>query len=418
MPLKWTAQTIESQPWFASMRTIVQTCNELRNMQAEHGGFNSSDIGRGLAGIERLLAALQEVEPYFASPYLRALRADLDGWVRGGLSNRPKFDQSLEAYQQTENHSFGFGLFPIRDVTRKTSSVRLEAFVYYRNEHPLLDEFRRQYRDQRYQAAELLLASEGIADNNVFTLFPEAVSVNRVADQKQFALFFHNKYLDIFFQITKPLGRFLIRQPLAVWEASPDQIYDARTISSYLHDLYHYSGPLPLDQFLRVKSSMLASCLEEIRVDTHVYLLLSERKEELCHLAAEILLLDRVYRYSFTDEPAESFDCLTNYFFFSYLLTHGGVRFTDKQLTYEPLSIKQNLSRLAGQLEELEKRLLCTPVGHCDRLISEWLGSYLTMEMSKQARRTLFADWLIRQGTRRGIPRTISWRPQNLNMYA
>ncbi|UFJ42470.1 DUF6421 family protein [Brevibacillus humidisoli] len=418
MPLIGKGHMLEAQPWYEPVRTIVELCNQLRAKQLEHGGFSPDDTIAASEELTNVSNALQQLAETFPSPYLDAVRDDLHAWMRQGLSTRPLFDHSLRAFKRAENHSFGFALFPIKDLTQQTESIRLEAFVYYRNELPLLEQMRRQYRDQSYQAVELLLATDGLTDNNVLNLFPEAISVDMMADQQQFALFFHNKYLEIFYEITKPLGAFLVSDPLAVWQASPDQIYDARTIYSYLHDLYHYSGTLPFDEFWQEKSSTLGSCFEEIRVDTLTYLTLSAREEEPCRLAAELFLLDRIYRYSYTDEPTDSFDCLTNYFFLAYLLAHGGARFENKQLAYDHQAVRQSLSRLARELGQLENKLLHSPADCFDEIIAGWLSQYVVMSGPGLLERTVFADWLIGQGEKRGIPRTIRWSAHSLRKYA
>lgn len=393
MPLKYTNKNLHVFPWYRHIATIIDACNELRELQDSFGAIKDAGAAKPymLALVESLSHLISESDT-FHIPYLHALIHDIEKWSLNP-EKKHDFSESFAVYSREDNCSFGLLLFPLYDLTYRTKNVRLEACLFYRNENAVVDRLRLKYPTV-FQGVEMLAATDGLLQNNIFTLFPENIMLSELMDQKKFAYFFINRYSRIFFNITKPLGQIAVLSELTVFEASENEIYDARSSFSYIHDFYHYSGILPFNHFYQLKTTLLGSFFEEVRVDVITYLELIKQEELQCQMAAELILLERLVRYCYTNEPHESFDTLTNYFLFSYLLEEGAIDMVNLKIRFNFANLRVAMEKLALDIDRVERKMLCAPTHTFEMLVKEWAGEHLHMDDNGKVCRTLYADWL------------------------
>ncbi|MGM1049365.1 MAG: DUF6421 family protein [Bacillota bacterium] len=399
-----TINKLNSQPWTHTALEIIDTCNKVNNNLAL---LNSGVSTRAL--VIKLCQQLVQIGKYFPKQetYLKTLILDIDEWISRGLDSPFYVDRTLDMFKPVECGEFGVFLFPIKNSSHE-NRFDIEAFVYYRNEPQLLKSYRYLYDKPVFQGMELLIGTNGIWNNNIFTLFPEQLVVRKLNDQKKFAFFFINKYLDIFFNISKPLSKVAIENNLLVWQASKNEIYDARSIFSFVHDHFHFIGSLPFDQFYKEKGSLLSSCFEEIRVDALTFVELRRIGGKTNHLASEIILIERLLRYAYTDKPNESFDCLTNLFFFSYLLKAEAIYFNNGKITLNMGKITHALIELNQEIDRLEQEMICDSTEAMELMIKTWLENHIVINIDGSISSSLFRDWLIRAGSLHNIPHQIN----------
>ncbi|MBU8772102.1 DUF6421 family protein [Cytobacillus oceanisediminis] len=392
--------------WHKDVTNIIQSVNTIRKKQRKDG--STLDIKRSSAEIEKVIKRLHSIKKHFNPEYINAVIVDLRKWIEKGLDTVPDFSSSFNKYSQETNKSFGLILFPIYDLTYLTKDIFLEVCVYYRNEPPIIDYLRENMDHKVFQGTELLMATDGITHNNVFTLFPENIAIEKLKDQKKFAFFFISNYLKIFKNITKPLGSFAVSTPLNIFNATDEEVYNSRCVFSFVHDFYHYKGILPFNEFYSDKTTLFGSAFEEIRVEAQTYLKLISFNNNMTKMASELLLLERVYRYAYTNNPGESFDTLTNYYFFKFFLKSGAITLDQMSISFDFDKVKSSFVSIVSELDQLEKKILCSPGEQFQGIIKNWLKNYLIFEKDdKEVKPILFAEWLIERGQSLGIPRSI-----------
>ncbi|WP_270166474.1 DUF6421 family protein [Paenibacillus sp. SYP-B4298] len=396
MPLVYVNKDLSVLPWFDAAKRIVETCNALRKLQQEDGSAAFGDTS-AIDLAQRLLEEVGGLCTVFDAEYIEALKDDLEEWLIHDLG-RLDFSKSFRSFTPEGNQQFNFFLFPIYDLTYRTKRVYLEACFVYRNENEEIGRLRPMYPLAVFQGAELLLATDGLTENNIFTLFPENIAVPAIADQKKFAYFFISNYLNIFNTYTKPIGTALLHTNFHVLHATDDEVYDARCAFSYTHDHYHYTGKLPFNEFYKNKTTLLGSFFEETRVEALTYTELIRQNNTQCTMASELVLLERLFRYCYTNEPQESFDTLTNYFFLHYLLKGKALKLTNMKFTFDLPRVRQCFEQLSAEMDEVETRMLCSSEASFEAIIIEWSRPYLEFGADHKGVRTLFAEWLKQQG--------------------
>ncbi|MFC5407367.1 DUF6421 family protein [Cohnella soli] len=391
MPLMYSDRDISGLPWFSYATDLVHVCNELNQYLNSNGSMAVNETSGAL--FERLACDLTELIPFFNESYIRALLQDLEKWKSSDFQV-PDFQSSYENYSREINHQFGFFLFPIYDLTYRTKNVSLGACFLYRNEDSEIQELRSVYSDAVFQGVELLLATNAFIKNNVFTFFPENIYLPWLSDQRKFAYFFISNYLKIFFGITKPLCLPIMQTPLRILNVDAHEVYDVRSVFSFVHDHFHYQGVLPFNDFYPYKTTLLGSFFEEARVDALTCLNLLKRGTENSLMAAELILLERMFRYSYTNEPTDSFDTLTNYYFLRYLLEKKAITVNKMKFSFDFNKIPQSLESLTAEIDEVEVKMLCSSPMHFEKHIRDWACPYLEFDHEGRVLNTLFSKWL------------------------
>ncbi|MBH0358280.1 DUF6421 family protein [Bacillus toyonensis] len=390
--------------WYNSAEELVLEVEKLRVNQNSLGQINKEDSYCEEI-IERIILILEKLKIHFDEGLVKAIIKDLIEWKESGINNTPKFDFTFGKYNKIENKEFGMFFFPVK----KNKIINFEVCFYYRNEPEAITHLREELPFDTFMGVELILGTKGILEANVFSFFPEAIVTNSSIEQDKFSLFFINKYLQVFHQITKPIGEEVLKTPLSIFKANHNDIYTARMLLSYLHDYYHYKGVLPLNVFFKEKSSLLGSSFEEVRVDISAYLYLLNKDSYIDKLAKEIFLVERLLRYSYADDPEKSFDCLTNYILFEYLLKARAITFKDFKIELNFMKIKENLIILLDDITDLEIRILNSPKDTVPDVIKEWFSVNFDFYRNSEIVPTVFAKWIIEFGMGLNIPRNIRY---------
>lgn len=407
MAITYSGDHFRNSWWYTEVLALVDTCNRIRKKQLVEGSIHEDD--QSSKDVRLLIEKLHTVKRLFDGRYIQALISDLENWMEVGLHTVPRFDNSYSQFSPVENHNLGLLLFPIYDLSYREKSVKLEVCLYYRNEPQNVTESREKYPYAIFQGCELLMATGGLTSRNVFTLFPENIAVTTIDDQRKFAFFFITNYLKVFQRITKPLGQFLISNDFDIFQASEDELYDARCAFSFVHDHNHYVGALPFDSFYDYKTTLLGSFFEEMRVEAITFNHLRSSSDRFFLMAAELILAERTYRYTYTNEPWESFDTLTNYFFLNYFLQNGAVEIQQMKLYYDLSAIEKCMNVIAEDSHRLELSLLGSSGKTFEKRIIEWAKAYLPFDhKGRKVERSLFADWFKNQGEALGIPKTMT----------
>lgn|GEM_PF-5132744 len=408
MGIVYSENHLKNSWWYTEMLAIVETCNRIRNLQLVDGSIQG-DNQTVRDDLQLLIQKIQVVQSLFDERYVQELIADLENWMSAGLHTTPRFENSYRYFSPGENNSLGLLLFPIYDLSYRGRSVKLEVCLYYRNEPRNVTESRPNYPYAIFQSCELLMATDGLTLQNVFTLFPENIAVDKIADQRKFAFFFITNYLKVFQHITKPLGGFLIANDFDIFQADPNEIYDARCAFSFVHDHNHYVGALPFDSFYEYKTTLLGSFFEEMRVEAITFNNLRSSNDRFFLMAAELILAERTYRYTYTNDPWESFDTLTNYFFLNYFIQNNAIQIRQMKLYYNLCEIEKCMKTIEEDSHRLELSLLGSSGKSFEKKIIEWAKPYLPFNQEgRKVERSLFADWLKKQGEALNIPKTIT----------
>lgn len=344
------------------IREIVDKTNLLQSYQSEEGTLidveNRDRVHTILCDIVNNIEKLND--EFISSEYKSALISDINTYIESKYQNLC-FDNSVRALKNVENLSKFFFWGPLRLANGLRQGWKFETFLSIREE-PMEKEFDIMYRTYSHpknicQSSKLLLGSKGIELGNNIVFFPENVKSNIKFKKQSCAVFFFDKFYDIYNTITLPLIDKIGLGNLASSSRNIDRnvTYNARCVWGYLHDYYHHQGALPFDEHIQLKTNWYVGVLEEIKVDVQTLLALSmDVTLPYRNIVFEFVLLDRVFRYTQEVNIYRNFDSATSIFIIQYLLNYDVILIKDGKLELNLSKMIDQLKVLVKEIEEIE----------------------------------------------------------------
>lgn len=129
----------------------------------------------------------------------------------------------------------------------------------------------------------------------------------------------------------------------------------------YLHEYFHSQGYLPITEYLKLKSKRKIAAIEESRVDI---LAILECMDSISigyldgYLYVELILFERLIRYSIHSEPEINYDALASHILFKFLQGKGAIDIQNHTLRLNVTLLKDSLVSYSQIIEQLEKEIL------------------------------------------------------------
>jgi len=194
-------------------------------------------------------------------------------------------------------------------------------------------------------------------------LFPE----NFVAKDdfsKGFSVFyFVNVFLRRFEEFGKPILRDFVSKE-SFWRTKRLSMASLKLSFAtwfHLHEHFHSQGILPFNDYFRIKSCRNTAALEELRVDVLSVLAclhIAKSGYDNAYLHAELILFERLLRYSAHANPKSNYDARSSLIFLNFLEESSAVSFKNGDiLNLERAKLKDSLERYVGNVEELETQI-------------------------------------------------------------
>lgn len=345
-----------------NIKEIVDKTNLLQSYQSEEGtiiNVENYDIVRTiLCDIVKNIKELND--EFISSEYKNALISDINIYIESKYQNLC-FDNSVMALKKVENLSKFFFWGPLRLANGLRQGWKFETFLSIREE-PMEKEFDIMYKTYSYpknicQSSKLLIGSKGVELGNNIVFFPENVKSNVKFKKQSCAVFFFDKFYDIYNTITLPLIDKIGLGDLASSSRNIDRnvTYNARCVWGYLHDYYHHQGVLPFDEHIQLKTNWYVGVLEEIKVDAQTLLALSmDFTLPYRKVTFEFVLLDRVFRYTQEVNIYRNFDSATSFFIIQYLLNHDVILIKNGKLGINLPKMIEELKVLVKEIQDIE----------------------------------------------------------------
>ncbi len=339
-------------------RELVTKVNKFRQLQ---------DVtGRVVRDARQAEALLGEMRPVVRTIYTelglqdlgKAFEEDLERWCDRGLENPPSFDRSRAAYKPVADGEQTFFIGPVL-VTNGPAPVGrlLECFLAKRVEPEIFQQIAGKFPHPKksLQSARLLSGSAGLMTGNCLVFFPENIATDEKVISQEFAIFFLNKFQRIYLDETMPRVRQIFGD--SDWTSaklSPVDCYDAAGMWGYLHEYFHFQGPRPLDQNLQLKLKWYSGLLEELKCDClTAYTSYYTEGVPFAREMIEVVLFERMLRYTFQPDTTRNFDAGTGFLLFQWLLEDGAIKSSARgHLQLDLESCVDSMRRLVSKIEQ------------------------------------------------------------------
>ncbi|MEP3036986.1 MAG: DUF6421 family protein [Pseudoruegeria sp.] len=334
------------------------------------GALQNSDGSIPNVSHDKALRLLKEIGPksktlayQFGQPeYGKALAADFAAWITSGLENSPDLSQSRDALKPPKDGLPFFFTGPLRLANGGRHGWKMECFLALREE-PDNTAYRDLYRMYPHpknicQSAHLLSGTSGLITGNNIVFFPENIQSKEALDGQNYAVFFFNKFHDIYNKITlknltKATTNISVTNPT---RDNPRATYLARCVWGYLHDYFHHQGNRPFDQHVDIKTRWFTGLLEEIKVDLQTWLTCQEKSFIDNDAVAEFIIFDRAFRYPSEPDWQRNFDSGTGLLLLSLLESENGLTIaSDGRVTIDLEQLPRIAADFIAQVNTIEK---------------------------------------------------------------
>lgn len=303
---------------------LVELTHEIQAMQEDDGSIsckNDNIIGK-LNQIKNLI--LKETAKLELDNYGIAICKDIDHYIKNDLKCID-FSNSVLALKLVNNMDKFFFWGPLRTANGIRKGWGFESFISLRDD-PISKEFDEIYSSYPHpknicQASHLLAGTKGIVTGNNIVFFPENIKSTIDLKKQTSAIFFFNKFYDIYNEITIPLWDSIGDSSQLTYSRNIDRVtnYKARCVWGYFHDYFHHQGSLPFDENISLKTNWYVGVIEEIKVDLQTLIeLMNNSNLAYRNITIEYILFDRIFRYTKEQRPLSTFDSATAFFLISY----------------------------------------------------------------------------------------------------
>lgn len=366
---------------------LITEINFLHNYQNSDGSFIISTEYDFYATIDQIKRLASTIYDFYNMEYMiEPLHQDLDNWLVHGIDTKPFFDNTLEAFISPHNNQKVFLFAPIQTPNgpHEKKGFYLEAFLAKRSEPKELEYIKKNYPHPKDECVSLKVnfATTGFMENNCIVIFPENILTKNKVDSQKFAMFFYNKFFDIYHKETlKIVDSNINYENLYSRNLTRDETYIARSLWGYLHDLYHHKGSKPFHLNLYTKINFWVGIVEEIKVDCQTILTLYKDDLIFSKEILEFILFERILRYPNQHDFNNNFDSATGLFLTSWLCQNGDV-FTKDESNKVNINYENFIKSITLLVDEIEKLELITNDDEFKELTIEFLTSYLEIDQS------------------------------------
>ncbi|MGN9867186.1 DUF6421 family protein [Bacillus swezeyi] len=340
---------------------IVPQIHELQTYQNEEGQI----VKHQKRAEQLLLQLIKDAGIIYETVHLKAaaqaFEQDVLDWISRGLEKTPFFDRLLTAYRPPNDKDTTF--FAASIVTPNGPHAKgcfFEAFLAIREEPAMMKPIEEEmpHPENGCQSLKLLAGTKGFTEEKCIVFFPENVKTKEKITTQTFAIFYFNKFYQIYHGDTLKRAQAIFENvPFKSADLHPDRTYEARVLWGYLHDYYHHCGKKPFHQHIQAKMNFFAGILEEIKVDCQSILALSERQYDYWEEIIEFVLFERLLRYPSQHNATQNFDSGTGFFLFSWIIENGRSiqRGKEKPVSLDLRLCMNDLKKLVAEIEELEE---------------------------------------------------------------
>lgn len=347
---------------------LVPLVDRFRELQASTGAVTPAGHDEALGLLERIVPLVTATARAAGVPGLgEAFAADTLDWCARGLTQVPTYDRTLDVYRPPAGDGVTFFCAPLLATNGPAPRGHfLECFLAWREEPEVCTRLERDYPHpkNKCQSSRLLHGSRGMREGNCIVFFPENIASAKKVQSQDYALFFFNKFSDIYLSFTRPAVERLFGQRDLLtgeerWRSftlSPEAFYQARCVWGYLHDYHHHRGPRPFDENLQVKLNWFVGLLEETKVDCQTMLTCLQPEVPYGIEVLEFALFERLLRYPQQPDCTTNFDAGTGVLLFEWLLSQGALRpRAGGGLEFERTALVAALQALIERVESLER---------------------------------------------------------------
>lgn len=317
-------------------KNLVDNVNRLSALQDIDGSIHRYYRTEAKALIKIILnQSIVFARNYDLFDYADSLEVDFNLWLETDLSGSPDFTHSRDTLKPPSDGEPFFFIGPLRLANGAREGWKMECFLALREE-PDGDAYKSLYElfphpKNICQSSHLIEGSNGLLNGNNIVFFPENIQSRTPLTDQAYAVFFFNKFYDIFNELTLNCANKVISgfKPMNPTLRDRRENYFARCVWGYLHDYFHHQGKRPFDENISLKTRWYTGLLEEIKVDLQTWLACKDGDFIHADSVAEFILLDRAFRYPSEPDWYRNFDSGTGLLLLSILTENECVSIDD-----------------------------------------------------------------------------------------
>ncbi len=229
----------------------------------------------------------------------------------------------------------------------------------------------------------IIEATHGFHDQTVVALFPEN-HLDGIQKSTDKIFYFIDKFVARHFSRTSAiLEQFTTVDSFPrVKRLTKDEVEEFSIHWVWLHEYFHRVGPLPIPEYLDIKSCRPLAGLEECRVDMEAICFVHDCEqipEHTKHKISEFILSERILRYSVEGIPHPNYDAIGSQVLVNYLRGKGYI-----VMHSDTLELKSNyieaIQSFINDIRKIERHIEWLPRLEVKQKLLEFVNSNLNME--------------------------------------
>ena len=194
-------------------------------------------------------------------------------------------------------------------------------------------------------------------------LFPENFVAGKKVKNEFSVFYFVNVFIRRFEEFGRPILKKYVSQK-SFWRLkrlSQKVLLKSFATWFYLHEYHHGTGHLPLGDYFKVKNTKTTAAVEELRVDVLSILACLESAQAGytdAYFYAELILFERLLRYSAHSFPEENYDARSSLMFLKFLEEQNAVSVDNNLVMHlQRHNLKHGLDQYASTVSGLEREI-------------------------------------------------------------
>lgn len=373
---------------------ILPYVRKIQNLQSPNGSIQINKT-QAIESFNQLVVYLSKLDHQVVPRiFLEAFKKDASEWIKIGLENKPDFFRTQEAFCPPLDGEITLFIGPAKcQNSIPPRGYFLECFLAQREEAvkclTILEKF--PHPKNACQSTRLITGSRGFMLGNCIVFFPETVASSVKVNKQKYALFFFNKFKEIYVTHTMPVVNSLLgskdlftgKEEWISTEQTADKYYFSRCIWGYLHDYFHHTGPRPFDENIQLKLNWYVGLLEELKVDCQTILACYNNDFDFRQEVIQFVLFERLFRYPLQEDAEQNFDSGTGFLLFEFLFKANCILENDGRIS---LNLKETVKHLGSFISAVEQIELTEDGSEIIAKSKEFVSRYLNIEKSGQRR--------------------------------
>jgi len=343
--------------------------SEFVKQQQNNLGQVISQHNQVLSTLHEIINLLTTIKSTFgAINDLSIIAADITQWIEKGIDQQPDFKLTAEhLVDNYENLDHILFVGPYRLANSGGHrGFRFEFFFADVDKGEFLKPYKMRFPHpcDKTLSLRLLSGSDALFLGNNVVFFPEGIDPNYKNGYQNFAIFFFDKFRRIYLETTinrveKILGESNQMFPLETWcskQMTTEDMYNARCLWGYIHDLFHFKGPRPFGKDIGIKTKWELGLLEEIKVDCQTFLFMHQNNDiQFSQEIMEFILFERIFRYPAEADAENNFDAGTGVFLFNWLNNKSVIEFKGNHYSLHTEHLFTEMQSLIDMILEMEE---------------------------------------------------------------